>query len=88
MRREPGAATTLLDLSPPRFDVPTVFGIRIYNPALWEDMDEPIRTRAADYGATEEEAVRGAIREALAIEAAGGKGRRRSFAVSPDPGAS
>ncbi len=49
---------------------PTVFGDPLYIAVLWKDLDDPNGARAAGDGATAEEAVRGAISAALALEAA------------------
>jgi hypothetical protein len=51
-------------------DITTVFGGRIYSAVLLKNLDNPSGARTAEYGATGEEALRGAIREALAIEVA------------------
>ncbi len=47
---------------------PTLYGAERYMAVLLKDVEDPDGTRAAGDGATQEEAVRGAIREALALE--------------------
>lgn len=49
---------------------PTLFGTQRYMAVLLKDREHPNGTRAAGDGATQEDAVRAAIRDALAIEAA------------------
>jgi hypothetical protein len=48
----------------------TLFGDPAHRAVLHKDLDDPDGARAAGDGSTREEAVRGAIREALDIEAA------------------
>ena len=49
----------------------TLFGDPSHLAVLHKDLDDPNGDRATGEGATAEEALRGAIREALAIEAGG-----------------
>src|SRR5215211_1729697 len=61
--------------------VATLVGDPLSIAVLWKDLDDPKGARVTGGGATEEEAVRGAIREVLAIESGGQEETGPCFAV-------